>query len=71
MTDQPFAKSAMGDSMDTDLLPEMSGETWVAAVHLDEATGDLTPPDSDPDLIASSRVDKPPATSLQLQSSAG
>ena len=48
MTDQPFAESVMGDSMDTDLLPEMSGETWVATVHLDEATGDLTPPDSDP-----------------------
>ena len=31
MTDQPFAESAMGDSMDTDLLPE----TWVATVHLD------------------------------------
>ena len=77
-----MTESAMGDSMDTDLLPEMSGETWVAAVHLDEATGDLTPPDSDPDLIASSLADKilmvvrdwdrstlaraPPATSLQL-----
>ena len=58
MTDQPFTESAMGDSMDTDLLPEMSGETWVAAVHLDEATGDLTPPDSDPDFIASSLADK-------------
>ena len=42
MTDQPFAESAMGDSMDTDLLPEMSCETWVATVHLDEATGHLT-----------------------------
>ena len=30
MTDKPFAESAMGDSVDTDLLPEMSGETWVA-----------------------------------------
>ena len=57
MTDQPLAESAMGDSTDTDLLPEMSGETWVASVHLDEATGDLTPPDSDPDLIASSLAD--------------
>ena len=43
----------MGDSLDTDLLMEISGETSVAAVHLDEATGDFTPPDSDPDLIAS------------------
>ena len=54
----PFAASAMGDSMDTDLLPELSGETWVDAVHLDEATSDLSPPDSDPDLIASSLTDK-------------
>ena len=44
--------------MDTDLLPELSSETWVAAVHLDEATGDLPPPDSDPDLIAPSITDK-------------
>ena len=46
----------MGDSMDTDLLPELSGETWVAAVHLDEAAGDLTPPASDPDLINLLRI---------------
>ena len=31
LVDQPFANSAMGDSMDSDLLPELSGETWVAA----------------------------------------
>ena len=41
LAEQPFAESAMGDSMDSDLLPERSGETWVAATHLDEATGDL------------------------------
>ena len=58
MTDQPFAELAMGDSMDTDLLPEMSGETLVATVHLNEVTGDLTPTDSDPDMIASSLADK-------------
>ena len=56
MTEQPFAVSAIGDSMDTDLLPELSGEMRVAAVHLDEATIDLPPPDSDPDLIASSLI---------------
>ena len=44
--------------MDSDLLPELSGETWVAATHLDEATGDLPPPDSEPDLIMSSMLDK-------------
>ena len=31
LADQPFGTSAMGDSMDSDLLPELSGETWVAA----------------------------------------
>ena len=34
LLDQPFASSAMGDSMDADLLPELSGETWVAATFL-------------------------------------
>ena len=59
LADQPFAESAIGDSMDLDLLQELSGETWVAATHLDEATGDLPPSDSEPDLIASSQtIDK-------------
>ena len=48
----------MGDSMETDLLPDLSSETWVAAVPLDEATGDLPPPDSDPYLIAASLINK-------------
>ena len=34
--DQPFASSEMGDSMDADLLPELSGETWVASALLEE-----------------------------------
>ena len=46
LADQPFAELAMGDCMDSDWLPELSGETWVAVTHLDEVTG--------PDLIASS-----------------
>ena len=33
MAGQPFAVSAMGDSMDSDLLPELSVKTWVAATH--------------------------------------
>ena len=41
--DQPFAESVTGDSMDSDLLPEVYGETWAVATHLDEATGDLPP----------------------------
>ena len=28
LLDQPLASSEMGDSMDVDLLPELSGETW-------------------------------------------
>ena len=38
LVDQPFA-TEMGDSMDADLLPELSGETWVASALLDELTG--------------------------------
>ena len=34
LLDQPFASLEMGDSMD--LLPELSGETWVAATYVDE-----------------------------------
>ena len=37
--DQLFASSAMGDSMHSDLLPELSGETWVTATFLEEVTG--------------------------------
>ena len=58
LAEQPFAASALGDSMDTDLLPVLSGESWLAAIHLYKATGDLPPPDSDPDLIASSLTEK-------------
>ena len=45
--DQPFASSEMEDSMDADLLPELSGETWVAAIYLDELTADFPATDSD------------------------
>ena len=58
MTEQHFAVSAMGDSMHTDLLSGLSGETWVAAIHLNETTNDLPPPDADPYVIASSLTDK-------------
>ena len=47
----------MGDSMDADLLPELSGETWVAATLLDELTAYLPPAGSDLDLIVASRQD--------------
>ena len=40
----------MGDSMDADLLPELSGETWVAATLLEGHTAGL-------DLIVASRQD--------------
>ena len=38
MVDQPFAASEMGESMDADHLPELSGETWVAAALTEEFT---------------------------------
>ena len=43
LLDQPFASLKMGDSMDADLLPELSGETWVAATLLEELAEDLPP----------------------------
>ena len=47
----------MGDSMNVNLLPELSGETWVAETHLDEATSDLPPSDAESDLIILSLTD--------------
>ena len=38
LEEQPFASSEMGESMDTELLPELSGETWVASTLLDGLT---------------------------------
>ena len=43
LEEQPFASSEMGESMDTDLLPELSGKTWVASTLLDGLTADLPP----------------------------
>ena len=58
LLDQPFASSAMGDSMDADLLPELSGETWVAATYLEEVTADLPITESEPNLIVVSQLDE-------------
>ena len=58
LVDQPFASSEMGDSMDSDLLPELSCETWVASALLEELTVDLPTAGSDIDLVAASREDK-------------
>ena len=41
LQDQPFASSEMGNSMDADLLLELSGETWVASALLEELSADL------------------------------
>ena len=41
MVDQPFAASEIGESMDADLLPELSGETWVASAFIEEFTANL------------------------------
>ena len=57
LLDQPFASLEMGDSMDADLLPELSGETWVAYVLLEELVADLPTAGSDIDLIVASRQD--------------
>ena len=57
LMEQPFASSEMGDSMDADLLPELSGETWVASALLEELTADLPTAGSDIDLIAASHDD--------------
>ena len=48
----------MGDSMDTDLLPELSGETWVASVLLDELTWDLPTAGADNELVTATCEDK-------------
>ena len=58
LVDQLFASSEMGDSMDSDLLPELSGETWVASALLEELTVDLLTAGSDIDLVTASRKDK-------------
>ena len=58
LVDQPFASSEMGESMDSDLLPELSGETWVASALLEELTVDLPASESDIDLVTASSKDK-------------
>ena len=48
--------------MDADLLPELSGETWVASALIEEFTVDLVPAGSNVDLIPASRQDATLAT---------
>ena len=43
--------------MDADLLPELSGETWVASALMEKFTADLLPAGSNVDLIAESCYD--------------
>ena len=62
LVEQPFASSEMGESMDADLLPELSGETWVATTLLDGLTADLLPAGADLDIIVASRQDTTLAT---------
>ena len=52
-------------AMDADLLPELSGETWVAATLLEGLTADLPPFASDRDLIVASRQDATLTTSMR------
>ena len=65
LLDQPFASSEMGDSMNADLLPDLSGETWVAATYLDVLTTDLPATGSDMDFIVASRHDETVTTVCQ------
>ena len=62
MVDQAFAASEMGKSMDADLLPELSGETWVASALIEEFMADLLQVVSKVDLITASRQDATLAT---------
>ena len=67
LVDQPFASSEMGESMDADLLPELSGETWVASTLLEELMADLLPAGADLDLIIASRQDTTLASGFSLE----
>ena len=58
LVNQPFATSEMGDSMDSDLLPELSGETCVASALLDELTWDLPTAGADNELVTVTREDE-------------
>ena len=62
MVDHPFASSEIGELMDSDLLPELSGETWVASALIEEFTAHLLPAGSNVDLITASRQDTTLAT---------
>ena len=57
LLDEPFASSAMGVSRDAVLLPELSGETWVAATFREKLTADQEPAGSEPDSITASWLD--------------
>ena len=48
--------------MDADLLPELSGETWVATTLMEGLMADLLPVGVDLDLIVASRQDTMLAT---------
>ena len=58
LVDKPFATSEMGDSMDADLLPELSGETWVASALLDELTWDLPTAGANNELVKATCEEK-------------
>ena len=62
LVDQPFASSELGESMDADLLPELSSEIWVATTLLEGLMVDLLPAGADLDLIIASRQDTMLAT---------
>ena len=57
LLDQPCASSEMGDSMDADLLPELSGETRVVVTYMDELKADLPSTGSGRDFVVASGCD--------------
>ena len=57
LEEQPCASSEMGQSMNTGLLPEMSGKPSVASTLLDGLRADLLPAGADLYLIVASRQD--------------
>ena len=62
LVEQPLASLEIGESLDADLLPELSGETWVARTLLEGLTADLLPAGADLDLIFTSSQDTMLAT---------
>ena len=63
IAEQPRSRERLSPGTYTvPLLPELSGETWVASALIEEFTADLLPAGSNVDLITASRQDETLAT---------